>query len=284
MNKTIHILLIGINLLFLASCDQAKITTEDSVSTIEITDIELHTTMPSGLGIDVYELKGPPGTEPLIFFPVSDQSQEKILAVHNEERKQMFANNSFFDAMSFSMKIQYGESELIAHEKYTAYDEPNSGSLASALVEVILDGQVIYTADAGEGSPLTPLQGLWSSNQDWILEYAFIKVTYNEKENSASSEATGHLVQNGILLNEQYNYDEIFGFQLLNEKPFYFFEKNGEIGISYDEKVTMLGFEEIPHYGCCSAGILNPNRSQNMVSFFAEKNNTWYYCEIGVYE
>jgi hypothetical protein len=103
-------------------------------------------------------------------------------------------------------------------------------------------------------------------------------------ENTTFSRATGHLVKNGVLLNEQYSFDEVFGFQLMKGNPFYFFEKDGQIGISFDEQETMLGFEEIPHYGCCSAGMLNPKRTQNMVSFFARKDHTWYYVEIGVYE
>jgi len=67
-------------------------------------------------------------------------------------------------------------------------------------------------------------------------------------------------------------------------KPFYFFEKDGQVGISYNDEVFMLGYEKIPHYGCCSAGMLNPSRAQNLVSFFAQKDGAWYYVEIGVYE
>jgi hypothetical protein len=46
----------------------------------------------------------------------------------------------------------------------------------------------------------------------------------------------------------------------------------------------MLGLEGILHYGCCSAGMLNPIRALNMVSFFAQAESTWYYVEIGIYE
>jgi hypothetical protein len=128
------------------------------------------------------------------------------------------------------------------------------------------------------------LRGLWSNNQDWILEYAYISQVLNEAENSASIEFTGHLVKNGVVLNEQYSYEEAFGFQWIQGKPFYFFERNGQIGISFDENETMLGFEKIEHYGCCSAGFLNPVPAQNMVSFFTQKDSIWYYVEIGDYE
>ena len=65
---------------------------------------------------------------------------------------------------------------------------------------------------------------------------------------------------------------------------FYFFEKDGQIGISFDDEILMLGFEEILHYGCCSAGMLNPIQAQNMVAFFAQREGTWYYVEIGVFK
>ncbi len=37
-------------------------------------------------------------------------------------------------------------------------------------------------------------------------------------------------------------------------------------------------------YADLAIGILIPQHAQNMVSFFAEKVNKWYYVEIGVYE
>lgn len=109
-------------------------------------------------------------------------------------------------------------------------------------------------------------------------------MTLNESESTVHSSAVGHLVRNGVLLNESYGYDEAFGFQLLNGKPFYFYARNEQIGISFADEEIMLGFDKILHFGCCSAGMLNPNRAERMVSFFAQRNEAWYYVEIGVYE
>jgi hypothetical protein len=67
-------------------------------------------------------------------------------------------------------------------------------------------------------------------------------------------------------------------------RPFYFFRQGGQIGLSYDSQQLLLEYNDIPHYGCCSAGELNPVSAQKMVAFFAQRDGTWYYVEIGVFE
>jgi hypothetical protein len=286
MKITISMVLVALVLILLTSCaddtvsvnDYEEVTIPDAISSHD-----LHTTLRSGLSIDAYELVGPPSTEPVIFVPVSDLSQEQILALHAEARNQQFPDNSFYDEMTLNRIIQLDHRELIARQVISTSTEVRPDLPESISIEVLFDDEVIYTVDAGDSSPITPLRGLWNSDEDWVLEYSIVTETYNEAENTAHVEILGHLVKNGVLLNEQYSYDEIFSFQFLKGKPFYFFEKGGQIGISYDEQVTMLGFEEILHYGCCSAGLLNPRRAQSMVSFFAQKDNIWYYVEIGNY-
>ena len=287
MKQIISGLSIVFCLIFLASCGGGATPIPFPEAATAIPEKDIHMTLPTGLIIDAYELEGPPETEPLTFTLVSDKSLEQILAMHEEDRKQRFADISFIDnaytgKMSFGMKVQFGESELVAVE-YTKPDETKPDSLATGTVEVFLDDEVIYSVVPRDGNPVT-LLGLWSNDQDWILEYAYISQIFNEDGNSAFFEFNGHLVKNGVVLNEQYSYEEAFGFQWMQGKPFYFFEKNGQIGISFDENETMLGFEKIEHYGCCSAGFLNPAPAQNIVSFFAQKDSIWYYVEIGIYK
>ena len=94
----------------------------------------------------------------------------------------------------------------------------------------------------------------------------------------------GQSVRNGELLNEREGYQEAFGFQLMNGKPFYFFKRDGQIGISYDDQEMVLGYSSVPHYACCSAAERNPRKARNMVAFFAQRDERWYYVEIGAYE
>jgi hypothetical protein len=116
---------------------------------------------------------------------------------------------------------------------------------------------------------------------DWYLEVAH---TDNEvDDNNIASYAKGEIFLNGVSLNEQYSYDESFGFQPLDDKPFYFFSKNEEIGIHYDGEVSMLGFDSVWHYACCSGAAFNPLSYLTMVTFFASKGETNYYVELGLF-
>ncbi len=105
----------------------------------------------------------------------------------------------------------------------------------------------------------------------------------------------GDIVQGGVSLSERYGYDEAFDFQLMNGKPFYFFKRNGNIGISYAGQIAWLGYDEVPHhaevYGCGGSasmelygwGGITPLHSENMVAFYARSGDRWYYVEMGVF-
>ena len=73
----------------------------------------------------------------------------------------------------------------------------------------------------------------------------------------------------------------MFGFQLINKKPFYFFKQGSQIGISYNDQKTMMGYAQVPHYHCGSAAELNPIVAQNMVAFFAQRNGVGIMSRLG---
>ncbi len=149
------------------------------------------------------------------------------------------------------------------------------------LVVVKLDDEEVLSIDCGDPSPVKNLRGTWVIGDDWYVEVAH---TENKVDgNNVATKAVGEIYKNGVSLNEQYGYEETFGFQPLNEKPFYFFSKDGEIGISYDSEVSMLGFDSVDHYACCSAAAFNPKAYLTMVTFFASKGLRNYYIELGLF-
>lgn len=230
--------------------------------------------LPTGLTVEEYALEDRPSFEPLYFSPIQG-SQAGVLAKRELERRQSFSDNSFFDHMHFSRRASLHGVELVAYEDY------NQGG-SDGWVTVERNGEEIYQISTGPGSPLTSLQGLWVYDDHWILETALI--TRRQEENTVYTNATGRISQDGELLNDLYDYEEMFGFQLMAGRPFYFFKQDGKIGFSYDGQAMEAGYDEIPHYGCCSAAGLNPVRAQNMVAFFAQRDRIWYYVEVGVYE
>ncbi len=157
------------------------------------------------------------------------------------------------------------------------------GTFQKVSVQVSRAGQTIYSIPAGDGSPINTLQGLWAYSNHWALEIADVTEKFS-LNNQISLNSVGLIVLDGELLNERYHYDEAFGFQLMNGKPFYFFKRDGIINISYDNQVIALGYTQIPHYQCCSGAELNPKRAQNMVAFFAQRDDKWFYVEIGVFK
>lgn len=142
-----------------------------------------------------------------------------------------------------------------------------------------LEDEELLSVNCGAVSPVGNPRGLWVIGDDWYAEVAHVSYVGSD----SIPVAEGEIFKNGVSLNEQYGYEETFGFQPLNEKPFYFFAKDGEIGIHYAGESHQLGFEEVTHYACCSADSYNPKAYLNMVTFFAKANDKEFYVELGLF-
>jgi hypothetical protein len=125
------------------------------------------------------------------------------------------------------------------------------------------DRKRIYAYSAH--SPAPWMKRLWSWEGHWMLEI------------------DGFLIQDGENQNEVLDYEEIFGWQLLDGKPIYFFRKGPRLGVSYDGQILPVFYEFIPHYACCEIGYYNPAGNERMAWFYGWREGTWYYVEIGNY-
>lgn len=137
-----------------------------------------------------------------------------------------------------------------------------------------LGDEEVLSVDCGAVSPVDNLRGIWVIGEDWYAEVAHTNVPKSY---------WGEIFVNGVSLNEQFGYDETFGFQPLDDKPFYFFAKDGQIGIHYAGETYQLGFESVSHYACCSGAAWNPKAYLTMVTFFAQRNEVEYYVEMGLF-
>jgi hypothetical protein len=240
---------------------------------------ETATHIPPELSIEEHALTQRPEAEySQLYF--AEGTIESILAKHADERSQII---TFMDR-SCNVDNHFGQCASLGTDRLVAWEdteEDASGLFSSVTVTLMRNGSRIYQIPAGNTSPIECLRGLWTYDDHWALETAY--VTTHQTGNMIDSQATGQISLDGQLLNKQLGYQEAFGFQSMHGKPFYFFKQAGKIGVFYDNVEIPLGYSEVPHYGCCSAATLNPRVSQNMVSFFARKDNTWYYVEIGVF-
>lgn len=150
------------------------------------------------------------------------------------------------------------------------------------LIEVEQNGEILFRTTGGQPSPINILRMLWVQEDHWTLEIAF--TTRISSGNEVRSFPVGRIYQDGVLLNDLYSYEEMFGFQMIDGKPFYFYKKDGRIHISYDNEDLPIFYDEIPHYHCCSGAEINPVQAGNWVGFFGRRGETWFYTELGKYE
>jgi len=126
--------------------------------------------------------------------------------------------------------------------------------------------EIVYTTPLPPPSPEDPVKGLWSWRGRWVLELK------------------GQVVVDGKSLNQELGYDEIFGWRLLKGQPFYFFTRDGRVGVSYAGEVLPYQYDEVVHYKCCEPAAFNVAGNDTMVWFHALRDGMWYYVEMGVYE
>jgi hypothetical protein len=212
-------------------------------------------------GLLIVTREGVPLTEPLGFMTLNAVVLDASQIIGEGEP---FTYNEFESFPSgIGMRADLGNDKLIA-----VYDEVG-------WVTVTRNEQEIYKIATGDVSPVTPLRSLWVYDNHWVLETAFVKAPHYD-------EATGQITMDGELLNEKYGYEEAFGFQTINDRPFYFFKKDGKIDAWYDGQIIPLGYDTVAHYLCCSAGELNPRMWKNMVAFFSAIGRKRFLVKIGM--
>ncbi len=233
------------------------------------------TTAPAVAGgpslVEEYVLKSAPELEPLTFVPV-DGTQESVLARHRAQRERAADTRVPTQAMLGADRL---EARVV--------EKPGSGKGYTLAVELTRNGQVVYTAPAGMVTPEAGLRGVWAYGGHWALEV----VRATEKataKNPAGYVTSGEIILDGVSLNQQHGYDETFGFQLMDGKPFYFFRKGDLYGALLNGASAAFGYSQLPHNACCSAAAMNPRAGDNIVSFFATRSSVWRYVEIGIFE
>lgn len=188
-------------------------------------------------------------------------------------------------AAGSELRIQR-EKVTIGGAEYFARHISTAGSPSRVVVEK--DGELVFTAlDTGsEGQDLGIVSGVRGGiklftkvDESWLLEVAREKAE-ETGDGEAMLKASGYLYLDGESINEKYGYDSAFNFQILAGKPFFFFEREGKTGFSYNWEEFDLPFETIIHYACCSAGLNNPREFENLVAFVVSDGAVMTYYEL----
>lgn len=131
---------------------------------------------------------------------------------------------------------------------------------------ILRNGQEVYQGDLPPTVADLPVKGFYGWNGQWVVELK------------------GDVIIEGKSLKEQHGYDEVFGWRLIDGKPFYFYRIGEKVGMSYDGRHQAAQYDEVMHYMCCEPAAFNPMGNDSMVWFHARKGEMWYYVEAGVFK
>jgi hypothetical protein len=128
--------------------------------------------------------------------------------------------------------------------------------------QVTLNGQVVYTQTAIAAGASMPLRSFASWDGHWALE------------------VDDQLFIDGQDVGQARGYGAVFGFTLIQGRPFYFYEQGGSVHISYDGQTMPDVYDEVFHNQCCEAAAHNIRAGEDVVWFHALRNGTWYFVVI----
>jgi hypothetical protein len=125
--------------------------------------------------------------------------------------------------------------------------------------------EVLYTyRDRGIRAD-RPIKRPLTEGENWILE------------------ARGEVIVNGSSLNQRLDVDEIFHYVILQGQPLFFFERGGQVRISYGGEKLPVVYDKVVHYQCCEPAMFNVRSNEHMLWFYALREGIWHYVEIGSY-
>jgi hypothetical protein len=127
--------------------------------------------------------------------------------------------------------------------------------------QVELGTRSVYSGTAAGYGAYMPLRSFTTWDDHWVLE------------------VDDRLIMDGLDLGQALGYDAAFGFALIGDRPFYFFEKDGLVQISYDGQVLPNVYDQVFHNQCCEAAIHNVEFGPDAVWFHALREGTWYWVE-----
>jgi len=221
----------------------------------------------ASLQLSEHQLARAPELEPFAFQPL-EASQEEVLSEHASDRAMRILTPT--TRVQGNLVI----SSLGDGRGLVAVLMPASEGQPEQTVRLLSGNDTVFEAAAGLPSPERSLRALWTYDGHWALEVLLID----------RSTRSGEVYIDGELISARKAYDEAFGLQLLADKPFFFYRRNSRVGYSYNGHETELNYDEVPHYRCCLESSINPVQARNMVAFFAVREQTWFYVELGVFD
>jgi hypothetical protein len=230
--------------------------------------------LPSGLSIEEHPLAKRPEIDPLVIYPLDGLTQSEVMNKHGDEWRKTLPPNEYYDVGHADLWVMQGNDKLATFWGTTEEGKVNA--------QVTRNGIVFFSEPIKPPGTTSPFRVLTVYDDHWVLEIAQERPILPNSFLGGSS-FTSDIFVDGQSLNAHQGYEESYGFQTMHGRPFYFYFRDGLTGISYDGQEIPLDYEGVNHYGCCSAGALNPHMAQNMIGFFSWQGENNFYTEIGVF-
>jgi len=127
---------------------------------------------------------------------------------------------------------------------------------------------------------------VWTFENHWAIE---IVTPYLDKPAWLCDESVSgqiDIIVDGESIKQSNRYDAVFGFQTLDNKPFYFYSDNCTYGISYDGvdiSLKEFGYEKITFRNAWPGLDDDPVAYQNAVAFWVIRGGKHYSALIGAF-
>jgi hypothetical protein len=132
--------------------------------------------------------------------------------------------------------------------------------------QVELSGEAVYSSTAVALGADMPLRSFTAWDGHWVLE------------------VDNQLIMDGQDLGQTLGYGAAFGFSLIRGQPFYFFEQEDKVRMSYGRRTLPHVYDQVFHNQCCEAAIHNVETLGDAVLFHALWDGTWYLVEAGIHD
>lgn len=244
----------------------ADIQTADVSMASNKTDLS---TFPYTLEYKEYELKSAPALNPLLLTPVEGSLDQNL-----KDRLQTSLSNR----TRFIYGL-YGESYSTTLE----YDQDGNRDPAyPTRANMIVESNSYSFYDfwfPHAKSPYFTSWGIISYGGDWYLP---VRLTVDIDPDPVVSELiySDRTIMSQLNFDKTNNYFRSFGFSILSNSLFYFYENEKGFGISLNRVDFDLGFDEVPFGMVDKYQELNPFYADNLITFFGRRGDTWYYVEI----
>ena len=132
-------------------------------------------------------------------------------------------------------------------------------------------------------NPMYTNWGVICYGGDWFLPFR-MSVDIDPNPNVTDVVYTDRTVRSQQNYDRERGYLRSFGFSIINNKFFHFYQKENGFGIAVNRQDFDLGFDDIPFGYVGKYTEINPFYSDDLITFFGHRDGKWYYVELRVKE